>query len=214
MRPRRCTGRVAGVEKDQAERALAIIRDTIQNTREDLAEHNWGRIWICHAFTNAAGLGAIGYFVEGRGHSVVSYLVPLAITAAINVGIIALILDRDRGIRSYVEGQIHGIWTSFVVLTLAGAAAIEAAGLEPSLLGMILALNAGFGFAMMGVVFSARFFVTAVAFIVVGVISPSLVDLQWYVIGITWWFALIAPGITFSRERKRRRSNGGTTTIA
>ena len=77
------------VDKQQAEEALSIIRDVIANTREDLVAHNWGAIWLVHAFTNAAAFASIGWFVERRQLPLVWYLVPMAIVAAVNLLFIA-----------------------------------------------------------------------------------------------------------------------------
>ena len=42
------------MDKDQAERALAIIRGVIDNTRDDLIARNWGVIWMTHSFINSS----------------------------------------------------------------------------------------------------------------------------------------------------------------
>ena len=42
------------MDRDQAERSLAIIRGVIENTRDDLIERNWGVIWMVHSFINFA----------------------------------------------------------------------------------------------------------------------------------------------------------------
>jgi hypothetical protein len=98
------------VNREEAERALGIIRQVVQDTREDLVAHNWGLIWMVHAFTNLASFNAIGFFVESHGLPIFWYLVPLAITGVLNMAIIAVLHERDQGVRSFVEWQVHGIW--------------------------------------------------------------------------------------------------------
>ena len=44
-----------GLKKDKAEKALAIIRDVIKNTRDDLVAHNWNVIWMIYAFVIFSG---------------------------------------------------------------------------------------------------------------------------------------------------------------
>ena len=65
------------MDKRQAEEALSIIRGVIEKTREDLVAHNWGAIWLVHAFTNAAAFASIGCFVERRQLPLFWYLVPI-----------------------------------------------------------------------------------------------------------------------------------------
>ena len=43
------------MDKDQAEKALSIIRGVIESTRDDLVARNWGLIWMVLAFVNFAG---------------------------------------------------------------------------------------------------------------------------------------------------------------
>ena len=112
------------MDRDQAEKTLRIIRDVIQSTHEDLVSHNWGLIWIVHSVTNGAAFAAIGLWAEARELSLFWYLVPLAVVAAVNLLVIALLMERDSGVRSFVEWQVNGIWTAFILFSLAGAAVL------------------------------------------------------------------------------------------
>lgn len=195
------------LDKDQAEKTLQIIRAVIQSTHEDLVAHNWGLIWIVHSFTNAAAFAAIGIWAEARGLSLFYYLVPLAVVAAVNLVVIALLVEKDSGVRSFVEWQVHGIWTAFIVFSLAGAAVLFVAD-QPTLFCPLMALNSGFGFAMMGVVFYRRFFHVAAMFLVAAVVCPWVGPVgQWYLLAGLWWLAMIVPGLLLHRERLRRLSN-------
>src|SRR5262245_37946037 len=102
------------MNQQEAEKALSIIRQVIQNTREDLVAHNWGLIWLIHAFINLAAC-LCGWYVESQGWSLLWYLVPLAVAAALNLLFVVLLLTRDQGVRSFVEWQMHGIWIIFIV---------------------------------------------------------------------------------------------------
>jgi hypothetical protein len=152
--------------------------------------------------------------VEREQRPILAYLVPLSIVAVVNLVIIAALIDRDRGVRSFVERQIHGIWMSFTVFGAVGVLVIELGDLPPASYGPILALTSGFAFAVMGVVFSVRFLATAVAFVVLALVSPAFVEVQWYLVATLWWVALMVPGITLHREKRRRRADDGRTEIA
>ena len=193
------------MDKEQAEKALAIVRGVIENTREDLVAHNWGLIWIIHAFTNSAAFVAIA-FVEQQQRPIFWYLVPLGVVAVVNLVIVTALIDRDRGVRSVIEFQVHGIWNTFTIFTLAIAAILYLTGAPPRLFGPLIATTSGIGFAMMGVVFSYRFFPLAAAFLLVALITPLPVvaPFTWYLIAAVWWTAMFVPGITLFRERQRR----------
>jgi hypothetical protein len=202
------------LNREEAEKALGIIRTVIQNTREDLVAHNWGQIWMIHAFTNVAACLA-GWWVESRELPIFWYLVPLGIDAILNILIVVALVKRDQGVRSYVEWQIHGIWVTFIVFTLAGAAVLEMSAAEPWLFGPLFAMTSGIGFAMMGVVFS-RQFPSAILFLCVTLISPLLREWpgsQWGLIALAWWCAMFFPGLSMYREKQRRLRDESTTRI-
>jgi hypothetical protein len=101
------------LNREEAEKALGIIRGVIENTRENLVVHNWGLIWMVHAFTNAAACLAGWYFdwhPPGGQPSVVWYLLPLAAAGLFNLVTVLFMAQREHGVRSYVQWQIHGIW--------------------------------------------------------------------------------------------------------
>ncbi len=200
------------MNRDEAERALAVIRKVIQNTRDDLVAHNWGLIWMVHAFTNLAACLAGWYFDTGD-YPVLWYLAPFAAVGALDFAIVLLLRSRDQGVRSYVEWQLHGIWCSFVVFTAAGALILQLSGAPTKLFGAVFALTTGFSFAMMGVVFS-RQWVSAVVFLVVAAVAPRLPDgSQWGLIGAAWWGAMFIPGLSMYLEKRRRERDATTTEI-
>jgi hypothetical protein len=169
---------------------------------------------MIHAFSNAAACFT-GWYVESRDLPVFWYLVPLALAAAVNITVVVLLLKRDQGVRSFVEWQIHGIWWTFIIFTLAGAGALELGNAPPWLFGPLFAMTSGIGFAMMGVVFS-RQFPSAVAFLLVTLVSPLLhawPGSQWGLIGVAWWCAMFFPGLGMYREKQRRLRDESPTRI-
>ena len=203
------------MNREEAEKALGIIREVIQNTRVDLVAHNWGQIWMIHAFCNLAACLAGGY-VEWRGGTLFWYMVPFGVNAVVNLVFVALLTRRDSGVRSYVEWQIHGIWVTFMLFTLAGAVMLQLSVPEqPWLFGPLLALTSGIGFSMMGVVFS-RQFPYAVAFLIITLISPLLRQwpgTQWLLLGAVWWAAMFIPGLSMYRELRLRMHDESSARI-
>jgi hypothetical protein len=200
------------VDKLQAEQALGIIRQVIQNTREDLIAHNWGLIWIIHSFTNFAGT-ACGTLIDDRKLPVYWYLAPLGVLALVNIVIVQLLVTRDRGVRSFVEWQIHGIWVTFIVFTIAAVGVLHVAGVDPLLFGPVFAMTSGIGFAMMGVVFYRRFLVFAVLFLAIMLAAARWPGVQWWLIGAAWWSAMFIPGVAMFRQRRRRARDENETRI-
>jgi len=203
------------MDREQAEKALGIIREVIENTREDLVEHNWGTIWLIHSVSNALGFASIGLWIEPRNLPVFWYLLPLGILGLVNMIVIALFASRDRGTRSYVELQVHGIWVTFILVTLAGAAVIHFTGVTPRLFGPLIALTSCFGFAMMGIVFHRSFILLAVLFAMVamGTAALQLPVTQWYWLAAAWGMSMLLPGLVLTRERRRRDRHGRETRI-
>jgi len=192
------------VDKEQAEKALEIIRDVIQNTRDDLTSQNWGLIWMFHAFTNLAGFVAIGLFVESRSLTIYWYLVPLAVNAAVNFAILICLVNRDRGVRSYVELQLHGIWITYISFSIVAAGVLHISGASPRLFCPILSMTTGISFAMMGILFNRIFLAFAPLFMGLMLLAPFVQDAQWILFGALWWIGLFVPGLAMHRVKLRR----------
>src|SRR5262249_13875711 len=144
------------------------------------------------------------WYLPPERQSVVWYLIPLAAAGAFNIGTVLLLAERDQGVRSYVQWQIHGIWVTFVVFTAAFGVVIDGAGSDPKLVGSVFGMTSGIGFAMMGVVFG-RQWVFAFLFLLVMLAGPFLAGVQWGLIGGLWWAAMFLPGLSMHREKLRRQ---------
>jgi hypothetical protein len=199
------------LNREDAEKALGIIRHVIQNSREDLVAHNWGVIWMIHAFANGAACLA-GWYVEINRMSIIVYMVPLAVAGLINLIVVMLLATRDQGVRSSVMWYMHGIWVTFIVFTAAFALVMYLSDTDPKLFGSVFCMTSGIGFAMMGVVFS-RQIPFAVLFLAVMVAGPFLPGVQWGLIGLLWWAAQFLPGLSMYREKRRRALDATQTRI-
>lgn len=200
------------MDKDQAEKALAIIRGVIENTRDDLVARNWGLIWMVLAFVNLAGT-ASGYFLDRRGALVSSYALAVVVVGFFNIIVVLLLAKRDQGVRSYVEWQLWAIWGAFVVFTWLALLVIHLTGSEPKLFGSIFALNGGLAFTMMGIVFYRRFLLVGALFGLVAIAAGVFRDAQWSILGVAWWLATFVPGWLAFREQRKRVRDGQRTQI-
>jgi hypothetical protein len=194
----------AAMKKEEAERALAIIRQVVEHTRDDLVEQNWGLLWMLHAFTNLAAFVADGLVIEARGLPARWYLAPLAVVATVNVGLIVALSPRDRGARSFVEVQMNGIWLSFIGLTALAALAIDVWGLPPRAFFPVIAVGSATGFATMSVVFHRRFLLASAGFVGALFAGAYLGVHRWTLLGVVWWATLFPLGLSMHRARLAR----------
>ncbi|MFT3924124.1 MAG: hypothetical protein QM778_16430 [Myxococcales bacterium] len=195
------------MDQTEADRALAIIRQVVDHTRDDLVAQNWGLLWIIHAFTNFTAFLVNGFWVEPGGFPARFYLLPLGVSAFVNVVAILLLLPRDRGARSFVEAQMNGIWLSFIGVTALAALAIDTAGLPPSAFFFVITSGSATGFAAMGVVFQRRYFAATAAFCIVLLLGGPLAAQRWTALGAVWWSVLFGVGLSMHRARAARRQS-------
>jgi hypothetical protein len=197
------------LDREQAEQALGIIRNVIENTRDDLVTQNWGLILMTLAFVNATGI-MCGTVIDQRDLQVIWYLVPLGIVALIDVAIAFVLVKRDQGVRSFIEWQYWGIWITFIVFTLAGLLVLHLRGQPSETFGPIFAMTSGIAFAMSGVIFYRKFLIFAALCLVVMFVACLLPSLQWWLIGAVWWCQNFIPGWAMFNERRRRQKEGYT----
>jgi len=192
------------MDHKQAERALGIIRDVIQSTRDDLVALNFGIIWIAHSFTNLAGFVVIGAVVEPRELGLIWYLAPLAGVAIINGITILTLQERDRGIRSVAAVRIHGATAIFILFSIVVAAVLHLGNADPKLFCPLFATTSGICMAIFGLLSYRIFFLSAAGFIVVALVAHRVVEIQWYLLGVTWWASIFSSGWALHREHGRR----------
>jgi hypothetical protein len=200
------------MDKEQAEKSLAIIRGVIENTRDDLIERNWGLVWIVHSFINMAA-AASGTWIDRAGLPVYWYAVPLAVATILSIAVALVFMSREHGVRSYVEWQLWSIWIVFLAFTVVSLVIVHVTGVTPSFFAPLFALNCGICFAMMGLVFYRRFLAVGGLFLLTAIAAALWPGAQWWLIGAAWWLAMFVPGMTAHRERLRRQQDEKRTRI-
>jgi hypothetical protein len=136
------------------------------------------------------------------------YLVPLVAAGVVDGALVLLLGRRDRGIRSFVESQMHGIWVTFILATGLTNLSLYLAGASPELFAYVVALTSGIAFAMMGAIFTPRFFAVAAGFAAALAAFPfvTATGVRWVILGALWWLTLFGAGIAMHRMRRRRSS--------
>src|SRR5262249_9560300 len=171
------------MDREQAEQALAIIRQVVENTRDDLVARNWGLIWMIHAFINLTAFAWVGLVVEQQRLPIYWYVPPLALAVGADLAVVLALVKREHGVRSYVEWQLHGIWSTFIGFTALATALVYVAGASPRLYCPLVAMTSGIAFAMMAVVFYRRYWIVAALFVPVMLVGPLIPDTQWLLLG-------------------------------
>jgi hypothetical protein len=200
------------MDKEQAEKSLAIIRGVIENTRDDLIERNWGMVWMVHSFINFA-IAASGTWIDRHELPVYWYAAPLVGVTVLNIVVVLMFMSREHGVTSYVEWQLWAIWIVFLVTTIVAIVVVHLTNTRPSFFAVLFAMNCGICFAMMGIVFYRSFLLVACMFLAVALLAAAWPGIQWWLIGAAWWLAMFFPGLSAHRERLRRQKDERRTRI-
>ena len=199
------------MDRDQAERSLAIIRSVIENTRRSPLPqlgHDLDRALVHHFRGRSSGT-----WIDRRELPVYWYAAPLLGVTVLNIVVVLLFMSRKQGVQSYVEWQLWAIWIAFLVFTGVAIVTMYLAQIRPSLFALIFAMNCGICFTMMGIVFYRHFSRWAACFSRSRWWPRCVPDYQWWLIGATWWLAMFVPGLTAHREHLRRQHDEQRTRI-
>src|SRR5258708_941840 len=102
------------MDRDEATKALELLRSVVGQARDDTALQNWGPIWILHAFTNAGAFVATNLLLwRGQGSRAL-YAALWTGLVVVNLAIIAALKVRRGGARTFIENQIWAIWLTFI----------------------------------------------------------------------------------------------------
>src|SRR4029434_1961351 len=118
-----------------------------------------------------------------------------SVAIALDVGIV-LALRRDRaGVRSFVEGQLWGIWTVFIAAVSLLAVLNHLMGLRTFFLGPVIGVLAAVAFATMGAIIGRRWYGAAAVFVVTAIVMAMWSAQQFYILAAVWGGAQIVTGL-------------------
>jgi hypothetical protein len=196
------------MDREEASRALELLRTVVGQARDDTAMQNWGTIWIVHAFTNAGGFIATNLLLLHGFSARLTYVVMWAGIIGFNLGAIALLKSRRAGARTFVENQIWAIWSTFIGATALTALVNDLMGLPRFGLGPVIAILSAVGFASMGAVIGRRWWIGCAVFAAAAMAMAALPRWQFAILGVVWGVAQLAGGIWLSVERRKRLASG------
>jgi hypothetical protein len=193
------------VKREEAEEALAMIRQVISRTRDDTVLENWGLVWILHGFTSGIAFGGTNVlYLEGI-QSVPIYFGFWLCTLFLNLLLIAFLRKPTGGAITFVEKQIWATWLTFVAACFLVAAVNHLLGQPVFYLGPILAVLSAIGFATMGHLMSSRFYRFAALHAITAIVMAVVPRYQFFFLGAAWTISLVTPGVRLHRERLARK---------
>jgi hypothetical protein len=197
------------VDREEATRALELLRRVVDQAKDDSALQNWGAIWMVHAFTNAAGFLATDEMLRRGQFSPWPYVALWTVVNAANLSTIVFFKAKvPAGTRSFVERQVWLIWTTYVGAVTVVAVSNLILGLDRLFAGPAMAVLAAFAFSMMGAM-GRRWFVAAGVFAVAALAASLVPRWQFTIFGVLFAAFQFAGGALLHGERRRRLSASG-----
>jgi len=196
------------MDREQAIKALDVLRTVVGQARDDTALQNWGVIWMLHAFTVAGGFIATNVLLWSGHEEPWPYATMWATIVVFNIATVFALKKRRAGARSFVEGQLWSIWLTFVAAVSLLAILNHLMGLRTFYLGPVIGVLAAVSFATMGALMGRRWYIATAVFAVASVAMALAPDHQFIVLGVTWGAAQFTGGAMLHRDRARRLGGG------
>jgi hypothetical protein len=197
-----------GVDREEATRALEVLRKVVGQTRDDSAMQNWGRKWMVQAFVNGGAFAGTNALLDRGVFEPWPFAALWTAAIALDLVIVAALGRRRAGVRSFVETQIWAIWTTFIAAVSLVALLNHAMGLRTLFLGPVIGALAGVAFATMGSILGRKWYAIAVLFAVTAVVMAYFDKQQFYVLALVWGGTQFAAGWGLERARRHRVASG------
>ena len=197
------------MEREEATRALEVLRRVVTQARDDTALQNWGVIWMVHGVTNAGGFITTNVLI-GRGLlEPWPYVLLWSGVIGFNLVSTFFLKKRRSGARSFVETQLWAIWSTFIGAVALLAILNHAMGLATFFLGPVIGVLAAMCFAFMGSVMGARWFIATGVFAAASIVMGLWPEWQFAVLGGVFGVLQFAGGVMLHREKMKRAAAGG-----
>lgn len=196
------------MEREEATRALELLRRVVEQARDDTALQNWGVLWMLHGITNALGFFATDALLR-RGHlEPWPYVVLWSGVIGFNLVSVFLLKERRAGARSFVETQLLAIWTTFIAAVALLALLNHLMGLRTFFLGPVIGVLAAVAFASMGSIMGSRWYVAAGVFVLAALGMAALPARQFAILGAVFGVMQFMGGAALHRDKRRRLAEG------
>jgi hypothetical protein len=192
------------MDREEATRALELLRTVVSQARDDTALQNWGVIWIVHAFTNGLAFSSTQWLLW-RGEARRWPFVALwSAVIVVNIGLIFALKARRTGAKTFIENQIWSIWLSFIGATMLLAVVNDLMGLKLLALGPVISILSAFGFSMMGAIMGRRWYLGTLIFGAASLAMAWWPRAQYLMLGAVWCAAQLIGGVWLELDKRRR----------
>jgi len=195
------------VNREEAHKALELLRSVVSQARDDTALQNWGVIWIIHAFTNGAAFSTTQLLLWHGFATRRPFIALWSATLIVNIGLIFLLKARRAGAKTFIETQIWSIWMSFIVAVMLTAVVNDLMGLKLLALGPVIGILSAFGFSMMGAVMGRRWYLGTLIFGGSSLLMAALPKYQYLLLGAVWCVAQLIGGVWLEVDKRKRDPN-------
>lgn len=194
------------MDREEAARALELLRKVAEKARDDTALENWGLIWILSAFTNSTGFAGTHIFFA-RGETTPWPFAGLwAVILAVNGLIILKFRRKNAASGSFVEKQIWSLWTILVVALILAALINYLMGLQTLFMPAVASLLVAVVFAAMAPIMGNAWYFPAVFWAGLSLVMASMPRMQFALLAGAWFVTQGTAGVLLNRQRHRRLS--------
>jgi hypothetical protein len=196
------------MDREEAARALELLRKVTAKARDDTALENWGLIWVFSAFSNGAGFAGTQALFS-RGESTPWPFAGLwALVLTVNGLIIAKLRRKNASSGSFIERQIWSLWTIFVVALILLAILNYILGLRPLFMAPVACLMAAMIFAAMAPIMGKVWYIPTALWATLAVAVALVPSYPFALIAVAWFFTQGTAGVLLDRRRRQRLQEG------
>ena len=193
------------MDREEAARALELLRKVAAKARDDTAMENWGLIWMLNAFSNGAGFAGT-HLLFDRGETTPWPFAGLwALVLAVNGLTILKFRRKNEASGSFVERQIWSLWTIFVVALTVTAVINYIMGLQHLFMPSMASLLAAVIFAAMAPIMGRAWYIPAGLWVALSLVIAALPRMQFALIAAAWFLTQGTAGFLLDRSRRLRR---------
>lgn len=190
------------MDRDEAARALDLLRRVASQARDDTAVQNWGLIWLCSGASNGAGFYGTHVFISSGDLRPPRYIVLWLVVFALNGLWIALFKKKARGAQSALERQLWALWNTLILAMAATALVNYAMGLSKLLfVAPVCSILAAMTFAMMGSLLGRAWYALAALWGAVAAATAVAPRAQFAVFAACWALTQSGAGALLHRAR-------------
>jgi hypothetical protein len=204
------SGSFIAMDREEAARALDLLKKVVGQARDESTLEKWGAIWILNGMTNGAGFVATHFLFRAGYTSVVPFAALWAGILSLNLSsIIFLKRGSSAGARTFVESQIWSIWTTFIVSGVVAAFVNLLLGLDRMFVAPVMSILAMAAFSAMGGIMGKRWYALAALFGVMALVMAALPEVQFLILAGLWGAGQSGAGVYLLMERRKRLAAQG-----